>query len=417
MQQELFERLAVALAIGFLVGAERGWQAREVAEGGRAAGLRTFSLIGLLGGIAGVLAKLMGGWALAAIALPLSAIVIVFQLREAEEQDDHSATGVVAALVVFALGALAVLGDWRLASAAAVATTALLATKRVLHEWLKALTWEELRSAIVLLAMSFVVLPLLPDRGYGPFGAINPYELWSLTVAIAGVTFLAYVAVRVLGAERGLFMAAAAGSLISSTAVVLDLARRVRATPQDATAGAGAALLAGAVMAARMGVIASVVAPALAPRLLPTLAVFAVVSVAAAFLIARLGPAAEELESRGARSPFELGSVLKFALVLGLVMAAARAVSGFFGSQDLPLIGAAAGLVDVDALTLAVGQMTTKGLAVGPAVLAVLTAGAVNTASKAAIALAVGDRKFGLLVAGGSAAAAAAGAAVFLLAS
>lgn len=415
VQQELFERLAVALAIGFLVGAERGWQAREVAEGGRAAGLRTFSLIGLLGGVAGVLAKLMGGWALAAMALPLSAMVIVFQLREAEEQDDHSATGVVAALLVFAMGALAVLGDWRLASAAAVATTALLATKRVLHDWLKALTWEELRSAIVLLAMSFVVLPLLPDRGYGPFGAINPYELWSLTVAIAGVTFLAYAAIRVLGAERGLFMAAAAGALVSSTAVMLDLAKRVRATPQDASAGAGAGLLAGGVMAVRIGVIAAVMSPPLMQRLLPAVAAFTLVSLAAALLIARLGRAAEELQGGASKSPFELRSVLKFALVLGLIIATARVLSGLYGAQNLPLVGAIAGLVDVDALTLAVGEMTAKGLDLGTGALAVLIAAAVDTASKTVIAMVVGGRRFGLLVAGGSAAAAAAGAAAFLL--
>jgi uncharacterized membrane protein (DUF4010 family) len=416
VQQALFERLAVALAIGFLVGAERGWQAREVAEGGRAAGLRTFSLIGLLGGVSGLLARLAGGWALAAMALPLAAAVIVFQLKEAEELDDHSATGVVAALLVFALGALAVMGDWRLASAAAVAATALLATKRVLHAWLKALTWEELRSAIVLLAMSFVVLPLLPDRGYGPFGAVNPYELWSLTIAIAGVTFLAYVAIRVLGVERGLFMAAAAGSLVSSTAVVLDLSRRVHASPRDASAGAGAGLLAGAVMATRMGVIAGVMAPSLLPRLAPPLAAFALVSLAAAYLVARLGAAAEELQPGGARSPFDLRSVVKFALVLGLIIAAARIVEGLYGTQDLPLVGAVAGLVDVDALTLAVGQMTLKGLDPGIGALAVLSAGAVNTASKAAIALIVGGRRFGGLVGAGSALAAAAGAAAFLLA-
>ena len=116
-----------------------------------------------------------------------------------------------------------------------------------------------------------------------------------------------------------------------------------------------------------------------------------------------------------AKSPFELRSVLKFALVLGLIIATARVLSGLYGAQNLPLVGAIAGLVDVDALTLAVGEMTAKGLDLGTGALAVLIAAAVDTASKTVIALVVGGRRFGLLVAGGSAASAAAGAAAFLL--
>lgn len=418
MQQDLFERLVVALAIGFLVGVERGWQAREVADGGRVAGLRTFALIGLLGGVSGVLCQLAGGWVLAAMAIATTGVIVVFRLREPQAEEDYSATGVIAAVMVFALGAMAVLGDWRLASAAAVAATALLATKRVLHGWLRTLTWPELRSALVLLAMSFVVLPILPDRGFGPYGAVNPHELWALTIAIAGVSFLAYVAIRVLGAERGLYLGAAAGALVSSTAVMLDLARRTRAMPQAHMASAGAGLLAGTVMAARVAIIAGVMAPALLWRILPPLAAFALVSAAAAALMARTSAAATSLDAVPAQTanPIELHAVAKFALILGLIIAGSRVLEGIYGAQNLPLVAAVAGLVDVDALTLAVGEMTAKGLALSIGAGAILTAVVADTVSKSVIALVVGGRRFGAPVAAASALATLAGAAAFLLA-
>jgi uncharacterized membrane protein (DUF4010 family) len=128
-----FQRLGLALAIGVLVGVERGWHGREIPEGGRTAGLRTYSLIGLLGGIAALLGQAFGGWAFAAVALPLAFAFILFKHQEQLDEHDHSVTAVVAALMVFALGAYAQVGDWRLSAAAAVVTAGLLAFKTVLH--------------------------------------------------------------------------------------------------------------------------------------------------------------------------------------------------------------------------------------------------------------------------------------------
>src|SRR6185369_10833631 len=129
MPLELFQRLGLALAIGFLVGVERGWRARDVAEGGRTAGIRTYALTGLLGGVSALLGQSLGGWAFAAIALPYAAAFVLFKQREQEEEGDHSVTAVVAALLVYALGAYAVVGDRSVAAAGAVVMTALLASK------------------------------------------------------------------------------------------------------------------------------------------------------------------------------------------------------------------------------------------------------------------------------------------------
>jgi uncharacterized membrane protein (DUF4010 family) len=414
MDVELFQRLGLALAIGFLVGLERGWRARDVAEGGRVAGLRTYTLGGLLGGVSALLSASVGGWAFAGIGLPFAAALVLFTLREQAGEADFSITGVVAGLMVFALGAYAVLGNWQVAAAAAVATTVLLAFKSVLHGWLRRLTWEELRSAFVLLAMTFVALPLVPDRAFGPAGAVNPRELWILTIAMAGVSFVAYVATKVLGPMRGLLVGSAAGALVSSTAVTLNLARLTRGKPEAARPYAGAALLAGAVMATRVAVIAGVLAPPLALRIGAPVAAFAVVSLGLA-LVASLRTDGKAMdEPADLKSPFDLGMVVKFALLLGIVMAVARLASAALGSESLLMVAGVAGLVDVDAITLTVSQMARHmRVELGLGAAAVLLAVLVDSLSKAAIAAVVGGRRFSLWFGAGTLAAALPAAALY----
>ena len=399
---ESFERLGLALAIGFLVGVERGWRARDIAEGGRTAGIRTYALSGLLGGVAGELARTVGGWAFAALAIPFAVAFVLFKLRELKDDGEYSVTDVVAALLVFALGGEAVLGDWRLAASGAVAATALLASKPILHAWLKTITWPELRSALILLAMSFLFLPMLPDRDMGPWGAVNPYQLWLLTVVIGGVSFVAYVAARVLGEARGAILASVVGALVSSTAVTLDLARRNRIDPKAEMAHAGAALIASAIMAARVALIAAALAPALVLKLAPPLGAFTVVSLALGALAARRGLGVTGDGPSAVRSPLDLVQVLRFAAILGVVMAAAKVLSALYGGSGLVGVSAIAGLADVDAVTLTAGKMAAAGLDVRTAVLAVLAAMAADTLSKTVIAWSVGGARFGALYAGGS---------------
>jgi len=410
------ERLALALAIGFLVGVERGWRERDEAEGGRTAGIRTYALIGLLGGLAGLLGESLGGWAFAALGLPFAGAFVWFKQREQADAHDHSVTAVVAALLVFALGAYAVLGDAATAAGAGVVVTALLAFKDVLHGWLRRLTWPELRSALVLLAMTLVALPLLPDRGFGPHGIVNPHELWLLTIVMAGVSFAAYALVKVFGPSRGLIAASLAGALVSSTAVTLNLARVARADREHVRLAAGGALLAGGVMALRILGVVVVLGPVLIPHLALPLAAFAGVSGIAAW--ATIGRGSRPAPGTGwpMKSPFEFSLVLKLALVLGAVLAAARALTAVYGSAGLLPLSALAGLVDVDAVTLAVARMSTReGLDPALGAQAVLLAAAVDSLSKTGIALAIGGRGFGMWFAAGTAAAAAVAVATFLL--
>uniref|UniRef100_B0SVV5 Uncharacterized protein n=1 Tax=Caulobacter sp. (strain K31) TaxID=366602 RepID=B0SVV5_CAUSK len=402
MAAEPFERLGLALAIGFLIGIERGWRAREVAEGGRAAGLRTYALSGLLGGVSGMLSQALGGWAMLTLGLPFAAAFILFKRQEQRDDNDYSVTAIVAGLLTFGLGALAAIGDERVAAAAAVAVAALLAGKEVLHTWLKRLTWPELRDALVLLAMTFVALPLLPNRPFGPYGLVNFAELWVLTIAMAGISFVAYAAIKVWGPARGALLASAAGALVSSTAVTFYLAR-LQKTVSNPLALAGAAQVASAVMAIRLGAITLALWPPLFWSLAAPLGVFAALSTifglgATAFASTRDASPSPS----SAKSPFELALVLKFALALGVIMAAARVAAGLYGPSGLLPVAALGGLVDADAVTLAAARMTSKGMAIGIAGQAVLLAAAVDSVSKMVIACAVGGSRFGALYSAGT---------------
>jgi len=171
---EIFRRLAVSLAIGLLIGLERGWRAREESEGERAAGLRTHALSGLLGGVAGLVATTAGPLTLGLAFAAFTAAIGAFHWLEARANQDFSVTGVVAGMLAFMLGAYAIVGDLQIAVGAGVATTILLALKRPLHGWLQRITWIEIRATLILLAMTFLFLPILPDRPVDPWDAINP---------------------------------------------------------------------------------------------------------------------------------------------------------------------------------------------------------------------------------------------------
>jgi len=210
---EFIKHLAVALAIGLIIGIERGWKQREEQEGERAAGLRTHALAGLLGGVWGAIARTFGDWGVVALGLAFAvftASIVLFRLREMQHAKSFGATTVVAAMLAFSLGAFAMVNIVA-AAAAGVATAMLLALKAGLHAWLKRLTWEELRAGLVLLAMTVILLPILPDREMGPLRALNPHEIWLMTVTIAAMSFAGYVAIREAGAEHGVVLSGLAG--------------------------------------------------------------------------------------------------------------------------------------------------------------------------------------------------------------
>jgi uncharacterized membrane protein (DUF4010 family) len=384
-QDELFRRLALALAIGLLIGLERGWQLREEAEGERTAGFRTHALTGLLGGICAALAAVTHPIVLAAGLLSFTAAFALFAWLEASSEHNFSVTGVVAAILTFLLGAYAVLGPPLVAVAAGVAMAGLLALKGPLHGWVRRLSWLELRAVLVLLAMSFLLLPVLPNHPIDPWGAINPAEIWFLAILIAGVSFIGYVAVQFLGDQAGVAVAALAGGVTSSTATTLSFARLAREHPQASLVLAGGILLAGVVMIVRVVVIAVALAPTLSADLfVPTAAgAFVLFAASGALVLVRRHAAGGDTASLDLKNPFDLRSALKLAALIASIMLLAKMLSAMSSTRGLFLLAALSGIADVDAITLSMARVTGTTVAPPDAATAILVAICTNTAAKA----------------------------------
>jgi uncharacterized membrane protein (DUF4010 family) len=398
--QELFYRLTVALAIGLMTGIERGWAARDEAEGERTAGLRTFTLSGLLGGVTGALAQALPGGAtmLGLVFAAYAAVVAMFRYREMVHEKTFGATTVIAAYLAFALGALAVLSDPAVAAAAGVAATALLALKQALHSWVGRLTWEELRAGLVLLAMTLILLPLLPNREMGPYGAFNPHELWLMTILIAGVSAAGYVAMKWTGAGQGIALSGIAGGLVSSTAVTVSFAELAREQPERRSELIGGALLANATMLGRILVLVGSINPALLRWLLEPLlaAALATTAVAGWYFYRRETPPNGSDARLNIKNPFELGTVLKFGALLAVIMGLAKAMTVLLGAEGAFALAAVSGIADVDAITLTMSRMAVSGLSAETASIAILIAAGVNTVAKAAWGWGAGGREVGV---------------------
>jgi uncharacterized membrane protein (DUF4010 family) len=417
---DVFQRLAIALAIGLLIGIERGWKVRTVSEGERTAGLRTFALTGLLGGIWGVLAATLEEGGGVAFGLAFAVFVGIFawyRMRELQRHRTYGATTVVAAMLAFALGAFAVLGDMTVAAATGVVVTLLLALKALLHSWLQRLSWEELRAGLVLLAMSVILLPILPDRTFGPFAVLNPYEIWLMTVLIAAVSSTGYVAIKAAGERHGVILAGFSGGLVSSTATTLSFARLAKTRPANARLLTAGAVMAGATMMVRIMVVAGLFNPALLIWLMPSLVPAAIAMAVAAWAFSRSRRAdVGHAQSFDLTNPFELGIVLQFGFLLAVMLFLAKAVSVLIGDAGVYALSAVSGLADVDAITLSMARLGAGDMPLRSAGLAILVAALTNTVSKTGLCWYAGGRAAGRTMTLAASAAIICGMAGFFLA-
>ena len=413
---EVLLRLAMALAIGTLIGLERGWHGREVPEGHRVAGIRTYALGGLFGGVSAVLTESLGPIAVAVAFVAYAATMITFRLRRHDSQVDVSATGTIAAFLTFALGALAVLGSVQAAVAGGVVTTVLLGIKPQLHRFVARIERDELMAVLKLLLMSLVLLPVLPNEGFGPWQSLNPYKLWWMVVLVTGISFVGYVAVKIAGARRGIVLAAVAGGIVSSTAVTASLSRQAKTSPALAPIYAGGVAIACATMFPRLILLVSVVHPTLFAMLWPPLAAAAVANFAIAAWLIHAGNegATGELKEEH-RNPFEFSLAFRFGLFLAVIAVLSRALQAWFGDAGTYLLAAASGMADVDAIALTLANMADGVLPEAVIAKAICLAAAVNTVVKGGLAISLGGAAFGRRVAIALGASLVAAAAVLIL--
>lgn len=401
-----FLRLGAALAIGLLIGFERGWRKRDDPDGSRTAGLRTFALIGVVGGVAGTLGahlrESLGAVIIAGGFLAVAGMAAAMYFASVKADGRIGATTEFATLVCYALAALAGYGEIVLALASALVVVVLLDAKAPLHHLLQRIHHDELRSALKLLLVSAVLLPILPDEGYGPGRILNPYKLWWIVVLVAGLSLVGHFARRFAGPAGGPLLTGLLGGLVSSTAVTVSAARLSAKGVYAGASQAACVAAAQAVMCGRIVIVAGAINAALVPLLVIPLGAAALAGLAAALLLGRqagmrnrVTAAAQGGDAPGP-APDDLGTAVVFAAILAAVMLASHYAREWFGVSGLYATAALAGLVDVDAITVAaarIGDAPANAL-----VAAILIAAAVNTLVKAAIAAALGTRGFAMRV-------------------
>jgi len=392
--------LAVALAMGLLIGLERGWHEREAAEGARVAGVRTYGLIGLLGGFAGLLASDTNLAVLGYAFVGLAAALVAGYVIHARRSGDVGITSLIAGLLTFVFGAAATQNHMAEAAMAAVFTGLLLGYKSLVHHWVEALEPEELRATLKLLALSVLVLPILPNRGYGPWDAINPFEAWWMVVLIAGISFVGYFAMKIVGAGKGAVITSLLAGLASSTALTLHFSRLARSRPNSSGMLAPGVLLACGMMFPRMLVIASIVHwPIFYALFVPAVAMGAVLYGSAAFLWWFMGPLEADSDEARLQNPLQIAPAIMFGALLILVMLAAKGMEAAFGETGIEALAGVSGIADVDAITLTLAKMGRSEIAVELAAFGIILAGAVNSIVKGAMTIAIGGAKFGVRVA------------------
>ena len=388
---QLILRLGFALVLGLLVGLERGWTRQKAGDGEGTAGIRTYGVYGLFGGLAGI-APL--DWILpAAIVAAAGLVAAAYATTANRPEEGHGTTSEVAVLATVVIGGLAGRGEMVVSAAATVLLLLILSSKPQMHRFLNMVRHDEIRAAVRLLVLSVLVLPFLPNEPMGPGGVLNPYEIWWAVILVAGLSFAGYIAVRVLGGRNGPLAFGVFGGLASSTAVTVTSARLAKKNPELASTFAGAIGLSSAVMLARVGVLTLTFAPPLFAAIWPVLAVTAGASVVAALALAlRLGAKRKDGDSE--ELTMETPDDIWFAVIFGALLAgiglAAFYARETFGDAGVYALAMVSGLVDVDAFSLSMARSGQAEEGVGVAASAVLLCVAVNTLVKFGIAAGAG---------------------------
>ena len=398
--------LAAALVVGLLIGLERGWHDRELPDGSRVAGVRTFALTGLLGGVLGSLIPISGPWPLAA-GLFGTALMLAVVFREAMlRSGDMSITSAIAMLLTLALGALASTGAITVALSAAVIAVVLLNFKSTLHAWLRLIEHREMTAALQLLVLSVVILPQLPNAQYGPYHALNPYQLWSGVVLIGSLSLVGHIAMRLTGAQRGTLWTGILGGLASSTAVTLALARQVRRQSDITEAAIAGMISAGGIMFFRLALLVGVIQPSLISVLGLPLVLAGIVMLALGLVRWwRTAPAtatspavstAAQDNSMEGMPAFDLSTALGFGVFLAVVAVLVPAASEWLGQTGVNVLSVISGLADVDPMAISLARHNGSGTLTATAT-AVALALAIfsNTVVKISLAWSLGNAHVG----------------------
>lgn len=399
-EQQVIIQLAVALLLGALTGLQRGWAAREQKSGERVAGMRTYALVGLLGGIATLLSLKVTAWVLPSTLLAVCIAAVIAYRARMLQMGNYSITGIIGLLLTFSFGALAVAVDITIAATAAVITTIILDNKNEIHSALNRLQEHELDAALKLLLISVVMLPLLPNEDMGLGGMLNPYKIWWMVVLIASISFAGYFAMRVGGTEKGILFTSLFAGLASSTALTLHFSRLARQTPQISALLSSGILLACGTMYLRILLYCAMITPTLLGYLVAPLLVMTLVLYFPALLIWRTYRNGTRVEQPTLNNnPLDLKSALLLGALLTVILLLASVLQQWLGNAGIYVLAAVSGITDVDAITLSLARMSQSGLESKTVLIGIIIASSVNNLMKAGMAVSIGGRAMLLRVA------------------
>lgn len=407
---EPFVSLVVAIAIGFLIGMEREQSAAiEKRDVGIVGGVRTFSLYSLGGALSVLLAREVGSWVIGVAFALLMVFPFATYIVDVRRGRDRGMTSEAAFAVTILLGGLTMTEGviepsgrkLIVVSALAVAVTALLSAKPILHRLAAKTSKADVFDTLKFLIVAVIILPLLPNRTFGPLDVLNPFSVGLMIVLIAGLGFTGYVAIRVLGPSRGLGLTGVVGGIVSSTAVTLSVSRRARSEPDIVGACALAVVLASTIMFPRVLVEVAVVNRRLLPAVTVPLGAMLVAGMVVSLVLYRrarsIGPGTKGPRGGDIRfsNPFELSTAVKFGLIFAVVLLAAKAATVYLGSTGVYLAGFLAGATDVDAIALSMANLAKQGLSERVAATTIVLGAASNTMVKCGLAIGLGGWALG----------------------
>ena len=410
-QLEPWWRFGLALLIGALIGLEREFIQQRTGDPDFA-GIRTFALISLLGAVAAFLSNEFGIAIFVASYLAIVLLIFASHIGDIYRGEREGMTTEVVALMTPFLGAMVFWGYAAVAAALGVVAALLLALKPTLHGITRRMSTRDLRATLEFALITAVVLPILPNEAFGPFGVFNPRQIWLLVVLVSGISFVGYILIKAMGARRGLSVTGLLGGLVSSTAVTLSLSDRSKDNPSLSPALGLAIILASCILFPRVLVEVFAVNASLLPLISVPIAGMLIAGLAGWAFVWRRTRRSERSDGEKIEinNPLKLTAAIGFALVFVIVLLIVRIVAEYAGEFGIYAAGAVAGLADVDAITLSVSDLSSKGqIDLRVAANTILIAVLVNTAFKAGLASVIGGRElrrailwiFGLILAVG----------------
>ena len=352
------------LLVGMLVGLERGFKLRDQPEGQRVAGVRTFSLLGLGSGAAGLIGPAQPMVAGALVLGMLGFLGLAYAPKLKARGD---ATSPIAAAATIAVAFLAGMGSIGLALASTAVIVLILAMREELHGFVGKFDERDVKALARFTVIALGVLPFLPNESMGPYGAWNPWKLWWVVVLVTGFSFTAYVANRIFGARRGTIATALIGGAYSSTAVTQSLAQRLGSKEAGGAEAAGIAL-ASAVMYLRVIVLVALLAPRILPAFVLVVAPALAVAWIAGWWLYRSASKCDGPSPPG--NPIALGPALGFLLFIAVAAVIARWAEGQFGAEGIAVLLLIMGSMDVDAAIVTAGGLPAEAIAAALAALA-----------------------------------------------